>query len=67
VELTGGDLVVRVQNGVAPFTWLADGLPVAIASHDRQEVLPMPGPGFVNLSVIDGQGRSAGVSVRLVP
>ena len=65
VELSGGELLVRVQNGVAPFTWLADGMPVAVASHERQEVLPMPGPGFVNLSVIDGQGRSAGVSIRL--
>lgn len=67
VELAGGDLLVKVQRGVPPFTWLADGLPVAVASHDRQEVLPMPGPGFVSLSVIDARGRSAQVSVRLVP
>jgi penicillin-binding protein 1C len=66
VELNGGDLLVKVQNGVPPFTWLADGMPVAVASHERQEVLPMAGPGFVNLSVIDAKGRSARVSVQLV-
>lgn len=66
VELNAGDLLVKVQNGVPPFTWLADGRPVAVASHERQEVVKMAGPGFVNLSVIDAKGRSARVSVQLV-
>ncbi|MDE3027663.1 MAG: penicillin-binding protein 1C, partial [Paracoccaceae bacterium] len=65
VELTDGDLLVKVRNGTPPFTWLADGAPVAIASRDRQEVLKLPGAGFVTLSVIDAQGRSDNVSVRL--
>jgi penicillin-binding protein 1C len=65
VELTDGDLLVKVRNGTPPFTWLADGAPVAVASRDRQEVLKLPGAGFVTLSVIDAQGRSDNVSVQL--
>ncbi len=67
VELAGGALLVKVQNGRPPFTWLADGLPLATASRDRQQVLAMPGPGFVHLSVIDAAGHSAAVQVRLLP
>ncbi|OIQ64290.1 penicillin-binding protein 1C [mine drainage metagenome] len=65
VELTDGDLLVKVRNGTPPFTWLADGAPIAIASRERQEVLKLPGAGFVTLSVIDAHGRSANVSVQL--
>ncbi|MDE3078926.1 MAG: penicillin-binding protein 1C [Paracoccaceae bacterium] len=66
VELNAGDLLMKVQNGAPPFVWMANGRPVATPSHDRDEVLHMAGPGFVTLSVIDAQGRSARVSVRLV-
>jgi penicillin-binding protein 1C len=62
---TGGVLVLKVERGTPPFTWLADGRPVAVASHERQEVVEGVGPGFVTLSVIDAEGRSAGATVRL--
>lgn len=58
-------LAVKVRDGAPPFTWLADGLPLVIRSHARSEVLPVPGRGFVTLSVIDAQGRSAQARVRL--
>ncbi len=61
----GGRLVLKVAEGTPPFTWLADGRPVAVASRERQEVLGGLGPGFVTLSVIDAAGRSAGATVRL--
>ena len=65
-EVEAGDmLVLKVEAGIPPFTWLADGLPVAVASFERQEIVQGLGPGFVTLSVIDGAGRSARAVVRL--
>lgn len=65
VEPSGGKVVVKVRGGTAPFTWLANGAPVAVASRAREEALPLAGPGYVTLSVIDAGGRSAAVSVIL--
>ena len=65
VELMAGNLKVRVQGGTAPFTWLANGAPVATGLAARETLLALPGPGFVTLSVIDAEGRSARTSVRL--
>lgn len=62
---TGGALALKVDRGTPPFTWLADGRPVATGSHERQEVVEGLGPGFVTLSVIDAEGRSARARVRL--
>ncbi|MCR8724720.1 penicillin-binding protein 1C [Frigidibacter sp. ROC022] len=55
----GGHLVVKVRDGRAPFTWLADGRPLATAERDREVAVTLPGKGFVTLSVIDALGRSA--------
>ncbi len=60
-----GFLMVKVRDGIAPFTWLANGKPMLIATHDRQSVLKISGPGFLTLSVIDARGRSAQSRVRL--
>jgi penicillin-binding protein 1C len=65
VELIEGGLLLRVRGGVAPFTWLADGLPMIVAARGRTAMVPMAGAGFVVLSVVDGLGRSARVQVRL--
>ncbi|MDN5788293.1 penicillin-binding transpeptidase domain-containing protein, partial [Pseudorhodobacter sp.] len=65
VELMPEGLLLRVRGGVGPFTWLADGRPVAVAQRGRDAVVRLPGPGFVVLSVIDGKGQSARVQVRL--
>ncbi|WP_114966052.1 penicillin-binding protein 1C [Alkalilacustris brevis] len=65
VETGGAPLVVRVAEGQAPFTWLADGLPVARGMRQREATLDLGGPGFYNLSVIDAEGRAAQVRVRL--
>ncbi len=64
VEVEGG-LLVRVQGGTGPFTWLADGRPIALQDVDREAFLEGVGPGFVTLSVIDSTGRSARAQVRL--
>jgi penicillin-binding protein 1C len=65
VELLPAGLKVRVTGGTAPFTWLADGVPVIVGSDAREAMLALPGMGFVTLSVIDAEGRSARSSVRV--
>lgn len=65
VELLPEGLLLRVRGGTAPFTWLMDGAPVAVAEARGETMIPPPGPGFVTLSVIDAEGRSARVKVRL--
>lgn len=64
VDLLDGGLLVKVQGGRAPFTWLADGVPLAVARRDRATLLHLPGQGFVTLSVIDAEGRSDRVRLR---
>jgi penicillin-binding protein 1C len=66
VELVDGALLVRVGGGKAPFTWLADGRPVAVATRARDTLLNLPGAGFVTLSVIDATGQSARTEVRVL-
>ncbi|TRW98680.1 penicillin-binding protein 1C [Paracoccus sp. M683] len=65
IETPDGRLVVKVRNGVPPFTWLADGRPVAIARHESAIELDLPETGLVRLSVIDVQGRADSVNVVL--
>ncbi len=65
VDSGGGALVVRVRDGTAPFTWLADGRPFAVATSEREALLEDPGPGHLTLSVIDAEGRAARVAVIL--
>ena len=65
VELLREGLMVRVSGGTAPFTWLANGTPIMGAEPDSSFLLPNLGLGFITLSVIDAEGRSAHTSVRL--
>ena len=65
VDLLPEGLLVRVSGGTAPYTWLADGQPVALALAATETMIAPPGLGFVTLSVVDAAGRSARVTVRL--
>jgi len=65
IEAPGGALAVKILGGTSPFTWLANGVPVALAIRARETTLPMPGPGPVTLSVIDASGNSARVEITL--
>jgi len=58
-------LLVKVRDGLPPFTWLADGLPILTKTHDRSAMLELPSRGFVTLSVIDAEGRAANSRIRL--
>nr|WP_246567209.1 penicillin-binding protein 1C [Gemmobacter fulvus] len=65
VERLDGALLLRLRGGKAPFTVLADGVPLRLGLRDREALLPMLGGGYVTLSVIDALGRSARVQVLL--
>ena len=65
VERLPEGVMVRVEGGKAPFTWLADGSPIVTGERSREVVLPLLGAGFTTLSVIDAEGRSARARVRL--
>lgn len=65
VELLPEGLLVRVSGGKAPYTWLANGVPIAVAQASRSTILAALGLGFVTLSVIDAEGNSARAKVRL--
>ena len=61
----GGRMPVRVAEGRPPFTWLANGRPVATGVRRREVLLDGLGAGFADIAVIDAAGRSARVSVRI--
>lgn len=65
VELLPGGLMVKVQGGRGPFTWLANGVPLAVAERGRSSMLALPDSGFYTLSVIDAEGRSARTKIRV--
>lgn len=60
----GSVLMVRVREGLAPFTWLANGAPV-LTSHAREVLLDDLGPGFSAVTVIDAAGRAARTQIEL--
>jgi penicillin-binding protein 1C len=70
IELTGSGeadplLNLKAMGGMAPFTWLVDGAPVASGLSRRESAFRPNGLGFVRISIIDAQGASDSVQVRL--
>jgi penicillin-binding protein 1C len=71
LEATAGEdgtpagLALKFSGGVKPITVMVDGSPVRAAGDRRTVFIPTPGPGFVRLTVVDGQGASDSVVVRL--
>ncbi len=58
VDTGGAPVVARIRDGHAPFTWLADGVPVVVKSHDREQEIAIPGRGYLTITVIDSAGQS---------
>jgi penicillin-binding protein 1C len=56
-------LTVKIRNGVPPFTFFANGAPFGRSAFGRQGSWTPDGPGFVTLSVLDSEGRSASAKV----
>ena len=63
-DLGGDALVLKADGGALPLTWLVDGKPITSDAHAR-EVTWQPGTGFAKLTVIDANGRTDRVSIRL--
>jgi penicillin-binding protein 1C len=64
-DLGGDPLVLKADGGALPLTWLVDGTPIKSDAHQR-EVTWQPGDaGFTKLTVIDANGRTDRVSIRL--
>jgi penicillin-binding protein 1C len=56
-------LTVKIRNGSPPFTFFANGAPFDHSAFERDAIWKPDGPGYVTLSVLDAEGRSASVKV----
>jgi penicillin-binding protein 1C len=58
IESGGASVFVKIEDGTAPFTWLANGTPLQTGKWDRQvEILP-DGRGYLSVTIIDANGLS---------
>lgn len=58
-------LTIRVRDGRPPYSVLADGAVLATGLRVPEFTLPLRGPGFTTLSVIDSAGASDRVRIEL--
>jgi penicillin-binding protein 1C len=58
-------LALKAQGGVPPFTWMVNGAPIGGPDLRRQSAWAPDGAGFARVSVIDANGASDSVVVRL--
>jgi len=72
LELASGEdgkpepIALKVAGGAGPLTVLVNGMPLPEAGVARRTLFFAPeGPGFVRLTVIDGNGSTDSVMVRL--
>jgi penicillin-binding protein 1C len=56
---------LKLRAGVLPFSVLIDGAPVLTGIRQRDLVLSLTARGFARISVIDAQGKSAAVNIRV--
>jgi penicillin-binding protein 1C len=63
----GTALPLEAGGGRGPLRWLVDGRPLPPAAPRRTPYWQPAEIGFVRLTVIDAEGRSARATVRLVP
>jgi penicillin-binding protein 1C len=60
-----GALALKASGGVAPMTWLVNGVPVGGPQLRREAAWTPDGLGFLRVSVIDSRGGSDTVVVRI--
>lgn len=65
LETDGAPLTIKLRGGVGPFSVLADGIPVLTGQRQREFDIPNPGRGFSDLVVVDAQGASDQISIRI--
>ncbi len=60
------DLVLKAEGGTLPLRWVINERPLPFVGQQRRDIFWTPdGDGFVRIAVIDADGRSAAVQVRL--
>lgn len=64
-DLEGEPLTLKADGGALPLTWLVDGAPIQSDPHARDVIWQPAGAGFAKLTVIDANGRTDRVSIRL--
>jgi penicillin-binding protein 1C len=62
---SGFGVPLRLKAGTLPLTVLVNGVPVVAQMRGRDVMLPLNGPGFTRISVVDARGRSDSVEIRL--
>ena len=62
---TDDGIPLKLRAGVLPLTVLVDGVPLLINLRRREALLPLKGPGFTRISVIDATGQATEVEIRL--
>ena len=67
VAWDGATLPLEAGGGQGPLRWLVDGRPLPPAAPRRTLYWQPADIGFVRLTVIDADGRSARATVRLAP
>ncbi|HEX8665730.1 MAG TPA: penicillin-binding protein 1C [Beijerinckiaceae bacterium] len=60
-----GPLALKASGGVPPLTWLVNGAPVAAPALRRQSAWQPDGSGFARVSVMDSNGATDSVMVRI--
>ncbi|WP_422613603.1 penicillin-binding protein 1C [Polymorphum gilvum] len=58
-------LVAKVRGGSGPYTWFANGTPVASGPFLTRFVWQPDGPGHATIMVVDGRGRTDRIDVIL--
>jgi penicillin-binding protein 1C len=58
-------VALKAEGGTLPLTWLVDGVPLQSSPHRREAFLKPSGPGFVQITVVDAEGRSDRTQIRL--
>ena len=56
---------LKLRAGTLPLTVLVNGAPMITQLNARDAVLPLEDAGFTRISVVDAQGRSTSVEIRL--
>ncbi len=58
-------LALKARGGVLPLTWLINGRPIPSARRHQATFWTPDGEGFAKIAVIDANGQSASVRIRI--
>jgi penicillin-binding protein 1C len=61
-----GGLPLKAEGGARPLSWVVNGTPISKTTLTGTGFWQPDGEGFVRIAVVDAQGRSAQVRVRVV-